>query len=97
MRKFIYPAVIAMSAALVFTGCGKTDQETEKTTEAVYVSVDGIDTYSVSDLEFENMDISGITPDVTGDEDEVYGYMLEDAPEGTWIHNHNMGCDRGKV
>ena len=25
------------------------------------------------------------------------GYMLADAPVGTWIHNHNMGCDRGKV
>lgn len=24
------------------------------------------------------------------------GYMLVDAPCGTWIHNHNMGCDRGK-
>ena len=28
---------------------------------------------------------------------EEIGYMLEDAPAGTWIHNHNMGCDRGKV
>ena len=28
---------------------------------------------------------------------EEIGYMLEDAPVGTWIHNHNMGCDRGKV
>ena len=24
------------------------------------------------------------------------GYMLTDAPAGTWIHSHNMGCDRGK-
>jgi len=24
------------------------------------------------------------------------GYMLSDAPAGTWIHSHNMGCDRGK-
>jgi hypothetical protein len=24
------------------------------------------------------------------------GYMLVDAPKGTWIHGHNMGCDRGK-
>lgn len=24
------------------------------------------------------------------------GYMLTDAPRGTWIHHHNMGCDRGK-
>ncbi len=24
------------------------------------------------------------------------GYMLVDAPAGTWIHGHNMGCDRGK-
>ena len=28
---------------------------------------------------------------------EEIGYMLADAPVGTWIHNHNMGCDRGKV
>ena len=28
---------------------------------------------------------------------EEIGYLLEDAPAGTWIHNHNMGCDRGKV
>lgn len=24
------------------------------------------------------------------------GYMLVDAGKGTWIHGHNMGCDRGK-
>lgn len=24
------------------------------------------------------------------------GYMKADAPKGTWIHGHNMGCDRGK-
>ena len=23
------------------------------------------------------------------------GYMLEDIPKGSWIHNHNMGCRRG--
>jgi len=28
---------------------------------------------------------------------EEIGYMLADAPAGTWIHNHNMGCDRGKI
>ena len=28
---------------------------------------------------------------------EEIGYMLEDAPAGTWIHNHTLGCDRGKV
>ncbi len=28
---------------------------------------------------------------------EEIGYMLADASVGTWIHNHNMGCDRGKV
>ena len=27
---------------------------------------------------------------------EEIGFLLEDAPAGTWIHNHNMGCDRGK-
>ncbi len=27
---------------------------------------------------------------------EEIGYMLADAPAGTWIHNHNMGCDRGR-
>ena len=27
---------------------------------------------------------------------EEIGYMLVDAPAGTWIHNHNMGCDRGQ-
>jgi len=27
---------------------------------------------------------------------EAIGYMRVDAPKGTWIHNHNMGCDRGK-
>lgn len=27
---------------------------------------------------------------------EEIGFMLRDAPCGTWIHNHNMGCDRGK-
>ena len=24
------------------------------------------------------------------------GYMAEPAPKGTWIHIHNMRCDRGK-
>jgi hypothetical protein len=24
------------------------------------------------------------------------GYMKNAAPKGTWIHGHNMGCDRGK-
>lgn len=24
------------------------------------------------------------------------GYMLAETPKGTWIHGHNMGCDRGK-
>ena len=24
------------------------------------------------------------------------GYMLSDTPQGSWIHGHNMGCDRGK-
>ena len=24
------------------------------------------------------------------------GYMAESAPKGTWIHSHNMRCDRGK-
>jgi len=27
---------------------------------------------------------------------EEIGYMLEDAPKGSWIHNHNMGCRRGQ-
>ena len=27
---------------------------------------------------------------------EEIGFMLEDAPAGSWIHNHNMGCERGK-
>lgn len=27
---------------------------------------------------------------------EVIGYALEDIEKGTWIHNHNMGCHRGK-
>jgi len=27
---------------------------------------------------------------------EEIGYMLVDVNRGTWIHNHNMGCDRGK-
>ena len=27
---------------------------------------------------------------------EDIGFMLQDAPAGTWIHNHNMGCLRGK-
>lgn len=27
---------------------------------------------------------------------EEIGYALVDIPKGTWIHNHNMGCDRGK-
>jgi len=24
------------------------------------------------------------------------GYMLAETPKGSWIHGHNMGCDRGK-
>jgi hypothetical protein len=24
------------------------------------------------------------------------GYMENAAPKGTWIHNHNMRCDRGR-
>ena len=24
------------------------------------------------------------------------GYMGEATPKGTWIHNHNMHCDRGR-
>lgn len=27
---------------------------------------------------------------------EVIGYALEDIAKGQWIHNHNMGCHRGK-
>ena len=27
---------------------------------------------------------------------EEIGYMLADAPVSTWIHMHNMGCDRGR-
>ena len=25
------------------------------------------------------------------------GYILADTLKGSWIHGHNMGCDRGKV
>ena len=28
---------------------------------------------------------------------ERIGHMLVDVSAGTWIHNHNMGCRRGKV
>lgn len=28
---------------------------------------------------------------------EAIGYMKEPVKKGTWIHNHNMGCKRGKV
>ena len=24
------------------------------------------------------------------------GYVVRDVPKGSWIHNHNMACDRGK-
>ena len=27
---------------------------------------------------------------------EEIGYMMVDVKQGTWIHNHNMGCDRGR-
>ena len=27
---------------------------------------------------------------------EAIGYMMKDVPAGTWIHNHNMACDRGR-
>lgn len=27
---------------------------------------------------------------------EEIGYALEDIAKGQWIHNHNMGCRRGK-
>ncbi len=27
---------------------------------------------------------------------EEIGYALEDITKGQWIHNHNMGCRRGK-
>lgn len=27
---------------------------------------------------------------------EEIGYMLMDVKRGSWIHNHNMGCDRGR-
>lgn len=27
---------------------------------------------------------------------EEIGYMSVDAPRGSWIHGHNMACDRGK-
>lgn len=27
---------------------------------------------------------------------EVIGYALEDITKGQWVHNHNMGCHRGK-
>jgi hypothetical protein len=27
---------------------------------------------------------------------EEIGFMLQQAPAGTWIHVHNMGCTRGK-
>lgn len=25
------------------------------------------------------------------------GYLLEAVPKGSWIHGHNMACDRGKT
>lgn len=27
---------------------------------------------------------------------EEIGYVIKDVPKGSWIHNHNMACDRGK-
>jgi len=27
---------------------------------------------------------------------EEIGYMLVDVKKGSWIHNHVMGCDRGR-
>ena len=27
---------------------------------------------------------------------EEIGYMLMDVKRGSWIHNHNRGCDRGR-
>lgn len=27
---------------------------------------------------------------------EEIGYAIEDIKKGQWIHNHNMGCKRGK-
>ncbi|MDR1732284.1 MAG: UxaA family hydrolase [Synergistaceae bacterium] len=28
---------------------------------------------------------------------EEIGYLLKDVSAGSWIHVHNMGCDRGKI
>ena len=39
--------------------------------------------------------------DINKDEDvtkygETIGYALEKIEKGNWIHNHNMGCHRGR-
>ena len=62
------------------------------------VTPDGREIILLEDIEFAHKvctaDLAKDAPVIKYGEE--IGYMLQDVLKGTWIHNHNMGCDRGK-
>ncbi len=62
-----------------------------------YVEIGGMRTDLLEDIEFAHKillcDLKQGDPVIKYGEE--IGRMLTDAPRGTWIHNHNMGCERG--
>lgn len=62
-----------------------------------YVEVEGTRTDLLENIEFAHKilirDLKKGDPVIKYGEE--IGRMLIDAPKGTWIHNHNMGCERG--
>lgn len=71
----------------------------EKGEKGDYVTISGVDMELLEDIDFAH---KVLLKDLSKN-DPIYkygvqiGYAKEDLKKGTWIHGHNMGCDRGKV
>ena len=62
------------------------------------IEVNGIQTELVQAIDFgHKAALQDLKPDdLVIKYGEEIGYMLDDIVKGGWIHNHNMGCRRGK-
>ena len=71
----------------------------EKGEKGDYVTISGVDMELLEDIDFAHK----ILLKDLNKNDPIYkygvqiGYAKENLKKGTWIHGHNMGCDRGKV
>lgn len=71
----------------------------EKGSKGDYVTIAGNDIELLEDIDFAHK----ILIKDLAKNDPIYkygvqiGYAKEELKKGTWIHGHNMGCDRGKV